>query len=117
MTVSTQLDIFQQDSSNQDFWNYHRSNPSIYKKFEELALEAIGRGFKHYSAEAILNIARWHTNVSSKDNDDFKINNNYRSGFARLFAIDHPEHADFFFRRRSKRDSMLKSNSLLKEAV
>jgi len=103
----TQPDLFSQpDFGNELFWRYHRENPHIYEAFKSVTLRAIAKGFKHFSAEAVFNIIRWETTVSAND-DIFKINNNFRSGYSRLFVIDFPQHADFFFRRKSKVDSLL----------
>jgi len=103
--VSSQLEI-SFDFGNEKFWKYHRENPQIYEAFKKVTLRAIQRGFKHFSAEAVFNVIRWETAVTANE-DQFKVNNNFRSYYSRLFCIDYPEHKDFFFRRGSKSDSLL----------
>lgn len=88
---------------NKGFCSYHRKNPHIFQKFEELTLQTIAKKFKHYSAKGILELIRWHSGISS-DGDCFKVNNNYSSFYARLFEAKYPEHKDFFRNRKSKFD-------------
>jgi len=63
--------------------------------FEELALEVIDRGFKRYSARAILHRMRWHFQIE-KGNRGFKCNDHWTPPLARWFIERHPEHEKFF---------------------
>lgn len=88
---------------------YHTENPHVYEAFKQIALKAINKGYKNYSVNGIAEILRWETKVAG--NDEFKINNNYRAFYARLFAKDFPQHKDFFRTRKSKFDDRLRSNN------
>lgn len=90
------------DEFTQQFVQYHLDNPHIYQEFKKFTFKAMAKGFKHYGAKAIFEIIRFETGV--KGNDQFKVNNNYTPYFARLFEKDHPEHKDFFYKRKSKFD-------------
>lgn len=68
--------------------------------FEETTLQAIKKGFKHYSAKGIFEIMRWHRGVSG--NDRFKVNNNYTADYARKFMNQYPEFDGFFRCREIK---------------
>lgn len=69
--------------------------------FEKLALEVAARGFRRYSARAILHRIRWHHHIERGD-DSFKCNNNWTARMARWFVVRHPNHSDFFeLRERS----------------
>ena len=46
-----------------DFKSYHEKNPQIWEAFQKFARQAKARGFKHYSANGIFEIIRWHTEV------------------------------------------------------
>ncbi len=85
---------------------YHLDNPHIYLEFEKKTMQAIGKGFKHWSAEGIFNVIRWETSITAKD-DVFKINNNYKSFYARLFEKQNPEYVGFFFKRKSIYDKLV----------
>ena len=86
------------------FLQYHRTNPQIYREFKRMALATIAKGFKHYSAKGIFEIIRWHTGVQGSDG--FKVNNNYTPYYARLFEKEHPQYKGFFFTRESKFDTI-----------
>ncbi len=84
---------------------YHKANPHIYEAFKEVTLKSIKKGFKHFSAEAVFNIVRWERSETAAQYDGFKVNNNYRSFYPRLFMKDYPEYNGFFFKRKSKYDT------------
>jgi hypothetical protein len=67
----------------------------IAKKFEEVALEVAGRGYRRYSADAISHRLRWHFAIE-QGKRDFKLNNNWTAGLARWFLERHPELPGFF---------------------
>jgi len=77
-----------------DFEKYDRENPEIWVNFVKYAAEAKAKGFKHYSANGIFEIMRWHTKISG--NDSFKISNNYRPDYARKMMRLYPEYQGFF---------------------
>ena len=86
------------------FAAYHNAHPEVYRMFEQFVFELLRRGKTHYSADAIMHRVRWETSVSGRDEDDFKINNNHVSYYARLFIENHPELKDFFETRRQRND-------------
>ncbi len=90
------------------FLKYHEENPHIYKEFKKRAFQAIQKGFKHYTANGIFEIIRWHTGIIG--NDQYKVNHKYRAFYARLFAKEYPEHKEFFRTRKSKYDDVVNAN-------
>ena len=80
------------------FEKFHRANPMVWEKFQELTFRAIDKGIQFYSAYAIYELIRWHVTVETTG--DLKLNNNFRPYYSRLWALAHPDHADFFRRRR-----------------
>lgn len=76
---------------------FHRANPRVYELFEQYTFEAARRR-AHYSAKAIFERIRWHTEIETTG-ADFKLNNNFHAYYARLFMKRHPRH-DGFFRTR-----------------
>lgn len=91
------------DVGGTDFEKFHAENPSVYELFKRFAFQVIRRGFQHYSADAIVHRIRWETGVVTQG-DDFKINNNWVSAYARMFEREYPEHQGFFRKRTSKYD-------------
>jgi len=78
-----------------DFIKYHEDNPHIWKAFVKYSLIAkYKRGFKKYSANAIFEIIRWHTDIDSSDK--YKVSNNFRPDYARKMMEEFPEFEGFF---------------------
>ena len=99
----TQTEMSFIDPIESNFRKFHRENPTIYKLFKQFTFQAINRGHKKLSSEMIINRIRWETSIMTSDKD-YKINNNYKPFYSRLFMRDHPELKEFFYRRSSKAD-------------
>jgi len=79
------------------FQQYHEDNPQIYEAFKKYAFQLINRGYKRIGAKQICEIIRWHSMVGG--DGIFKVNNNYTSGYARLFMEDFPKYDGIFLKR------------------
>lgn len=79
----------------EQFQIYHSVNPHVYDLFYKFAKEALNRGYKNYSANAIFERIRWYIDVET-EGDQFKVNNNYRPYYARKLMEDEPIFQDFF---------------------
>jgi hypothetical protein len=77
------------------FWKYHEENPHIFVLFRRFALEARAAKKNHFSVYAITERIRWYLSVETQG-DEFKINNNYRSCYARLLITSDPIFDGFF---------------------
>ena len=78
-----------------EFWIFHFTNPHVYKLFCHFTRQAITRGYKRFSVSMVIERVRWETMVVTTD-PDFKINNNHRAYYARLWMHDNPEYGEFF---------------------
>ena len=78
------------------FRAFHQANPPVYELFCRFARELIEKGRERYSADLIWQRLRWHIEIETRGDPDFKLNNNYRTYYGRLFVHDHPEYAEFF---------------------
>lgn len=87
-------------SIQESFDTFHKNNPIVYRKFLEFTRMAINAGHKKYSVKQVLGRVRWHFKFEVKGEVEYKINDAYTSRYARLFAEDYPEWADFFNYRR-----------------
>lgn len=77
------------------FLTFHSKNPQVYSEFKRYAFDLINAGVKHASVALIIERMRWDSALRT-EGDKFKISNDYRADFARLFAYDFPAYADFF---------------------
>lgn len=90
------------DRIREEFEAFDREHPEVYERFCDLVQQLRTRGHKHYSADGILHVIRFHTSVNPKyaDRGDFKINNNFTALYARKWQASHPACRDFFETRR-----------------
>lgn len=78
-----------------DFRRFHRNNPEIYKYFKRFSFEVINKGRTNFSVSMIIERIRWETFIKTSD-VDFKISNNHRAYYSRLFMAEFPRYRGFF---------------------
>ena len=83
------------DTIQAKFEAFHRQNPHVYDELVKLCLDVKARGRKRWSMKGAFEVLRWST-LHTRGNDDFKLNNNYTSIYARLISRTVPELEDFF---------------------
>lgn len=84
------------------FKEFHTDNPWVYKEFAALARKMKDQGRRgRYSAWVIVNVIRWHRDISTKG-DVFKINNDYIALYARLLIFHDASFSGFFQLRTMK---------------
>lgn len=81
------------------FAAFHAANPGVYVALRRLALGLKGRGFRRYGIGGLFEQLRW-TYALQTGGDVYKLNNNYRSHYARLLMDENPTLAGFFETRR-----------------
>lgn len=82
------------------FWKFHQENPEVFGLFKALCDDVRNAGKTKYGAKAVMEVVRWKVNVYTHG-DEFKINNNYTSCYARLLMIEDPSFDGFFQLRSS----------------
>jgi hypothetical protein len=85
------------------FKKYHQDNPKVWELFKKFAYDMKNSGREKYSAEIIVNQIRWHYDISSKGDDVFKINNDFKPMYARMLAHKYPKDFGDFFQFRTVR--------------
>jgi len=81
-------------------WSF--SNPQVFELYERFAQEAFARG-KKFSISLLTERIRWEIQMGwEKDQEGFKINNNYRAYIARDLLDSHPEYGEFLQVRTTK---------------
>ena len=89
-----------------EFFDFHEQHPRIYREFKKIAMalrfprKLFGKpppGRKHYGAKAVMEVIRYHRAISG--GDDFKVNNNHTSRYARMLERDEPTMKGFFHKR------------------
>jgi hypothetical protein len=85
-----------EDSIESAFLQFHRENPEVYNLLVKFAREARNGRRKRYSIDAIVHRVRWHYDIEINRIDEFKINNNFTSRYARLIMQQEKDLAGFF---------------------
>jgi hypothetical protein len=86
------------------FAEFHTAHPWVYDRLKELALELKHSGVDHYGIGGLYETLRYEASLRAKDDEGFKLNNNFRALYARMLAQDEPSLQDFFkFRLRRPR--------------
>jgi hypothetical protein len=80
------------------FWTFHEINPKVYLLFNKFATEAALANRRSFGVGAIFERMRWFTTVETRG-EEYKLNNNYRAYYGRLWMRDNPEHDGFFSTR------------------
>ena len=74
-----------------EWLDFHRDNPEIYQLICRFTQELINIGRKRYSMNGVFERIRWHTATTTSDKN-FKMPQNHRAHYSRLWLDDHPEH-------------------------
>lgn len=82
------------------FRAFHEANPWVYDRLRILALDMVGRGHKRIGIGQLWEVLRWQYARATTSGDGLKLNNDYRSRYARLLAENTPELAEAFETRR-----------------
>ena len=83
------------------FREFHGKNPEVYNELLENALKLKRAGREVYGIKSLIEVVRWHRNISTRG-DDFKINNNFAPYYARLI-MSRVSELDGFFNLRAQR--------------
>lgn len=76
------------------FWVDVESRPEFYELLDRFSKLAASRR-EHFSINAIFERIRWETSIERGD-ESFKVNNNHRAYYARLWMRRNPQHNGFF---------------------
>lgn len=75
-----------------DFKAFHDTNPQVYAELEELARRWWDKRHpKRMGVATLYETCRYNRHISVNYRDGFKLNNNFRSLYARLLIAHHPE--------------------------
>ena len=82
------------------FWEFHAANPHVYDRLVHLTRDLMRRGRRKIGIGMLFEVLRWHHLSTVGDADGFKLNNNYRSYYARLIMSIEPDLDGIFEIRR-----------------
>lgn len=75
------------------FQDFHEKHPEVYDHLVGLARGAIARGRKKIGMKQLFEVLRWERFMKGMpaEGQDFKMNNNYTSRYARLIMSKEPD--------------------------
>jgi hypothetical protein len=87
------------------FEEFHRDNPHVYAELVKLARRARGRGVERLGIKMLWEVLRWQLQIETyhPGQNEFRLNNNFHSLYARLLMEENPELRDLFETRESPR--------------
>jgi hypothetical protein len=94
VTAQLTLAVDRERSIDEAFAAFHAENPHVYAELRMLALRARRRGATRIGIGMLFEVLRWRHTLRT-DGDDFKLNNNFRSRYARMLMRE-PELAGCF---------------------
>jgi len=82
--------------TNQErFKEYDNKHPEVYGYLLHLCRALRNRGLTKYAISPLLEIVRWEFRIV-REEDEFKIRNDFKPWYARKIAAENPEFSDFF---------------------
>lgn len=82
------------------FESFHEANPWVYDRLRILALDLVRSGRARIGIGMLWEVLRWQYARATVSDDGLKLNNDYRSRYARMLADNEPELTDVFANRR-----------------
>lgn len=90
-----------QDTIDESFWAFHQANPQVYEALRAIALWCVRNG-RRMGIKAIYERVRWELAIQTDGEEEYRLNNNYTSLYARMLMAREPELAGFFETRRRR---------------
>ena len=86
-----------QDPIDAAFFEFHAANPHVYDELVRLAHRWKAAGHTGCGMGMLFEVLRWNAGLrTTGDADGLKLNNNYRSRYARIIQANEPDLVGFF---------------------
>ena len=86
--MSEFLSIFDADRIEREFLDFHAQHPEVYVELVRLAREWRSAGHERLGIATLFEVLRWQSHLNGRHDGGFKLNNNYRSLYARLIMAE-----------------------------
>jgi len=86
-----QLALFNRKETIQErFERFHAENPHVYQRLRDLVLDDLRSGIPIAGIDFYVSVLRWKVRMETRG-DDFKLNNDWRSRYARMLMGNEPQ--------------------------
>ena len=97
----TLLDLLEEtETTHSRFLKFHADNPQVYEALHRLAVDLVDAGQRRFSIAMIYEVLRWQHAMRTTDTQ-FKLNNDFRAGYARLLMANDSKLVGVFETRRA----------------
>ena len=96
--MTEQLEIFEElrqpdgkkfTTIQEQFEEFHRLNPGVYRRLAAMARQLLARGRKKIGIAMLFEVLRWNYYVNTNDpSSEWKLNNNYKSRYAHMMNAE-----------------------------
>ena len=93
------------ESKIRKFKEFHAKNPEVYQWFRYFILEMLDKK-RRTSATMAYERARWEVFLHTDDESKYRMSNNYRPAYIRIFLKNHPHYKDMVEIRTSIFDTV-----------
>jgi hypothetical protein len=86
-------------SIQERFEEFHAANPWVFEVLVEMIQTLRARGYQHYGIGSLWEALRWRRAVGElthAPDDEFKLNDHYRSRYVRSIIAAYPQYASMF---------------------
>lgn len=80
------------------FWKFHEAHPAVYTELRDLCRAWVSKGIGRWSMWGAFSVLRWERRMAGLPDpeEEYKLNNNYTSYYARLLMQQEPELVGLF---------------------
>lgn len=86
------------------FKKFHKENPQVYKMVIDVAKHLKDEKYNEFGTLLLFEIVRYSPTFKKARGDDYKLNNNHKAFYSRLFLYEYPEFKSVLKIRRSSAD-------------
>jgi len=84
------------DTIDQAFFAFHHANPDVYRALVKLARQWKAAGHDRCSVNMLFEVLRYDRGLKTATTDGLKLNNSYRSRYARIIQANEHDLRGFF---------------------
>ena len=89
-SIDPLVEIGKHESIQDAFEEFRRLNPHVYRELVRAARRAKSLGRKKIGIKMLFEVMRWNYFIQT-EGDEFKLNNNFTSRYARLIEDENPD--------------------------
>jgi len=87
------------------FERFHADNPHIYAELVRMSRRLVASGRRHFGVGMLWETLRYRVAITTDSDDEFKLNDHYRSRYARLIMASEPDLAGVFELRELREEA------------